>query len=565
MKFKIVTIFIALIFFIAQPASISKADLASDLLKKAQELAEKQKIKGKKLEAFILSNIITVDYEGKKQTYKFNKDITYNVYENSKVIGDGTWAIKGLTKSSIKLSGYRDIYFQIYNSKDKISTLTNLKKKSDGQTNRKILKISSLDDFEKQLTNSITKKEKKKVVKKEEVKKEEVKKEEVKKVVKKEEINSEDNNENIKITEETFKKNPNNLPLCKVDFMINGTKKDCWGIIYYSGGVMQHNCVGNCPVDMIEEGEIINGKQNGLLIVYMKEAIGIEHDGKDGFFIDGWGMEKRSECIISSTKIQNNEIVFFDKRDCSTVDNLNKLSMNLTSFICPGPMEYPYNCEILKTSINLSSSNENKITTCSDLENKINISEKGYKDIFFGMTENEFKLLGKCNGDQSTLDLEANMMGNGLKYMYLYKYSVNAVFNGIERVVEGYKVKTVSKIIVNTYTEYHDQKRYSNRSSGFVGIDEIRDILKKKYSLVSEPTAKDINLYNEFNKLELDRPKLDYVFKNQDTNNLIIYRIYNSQTKLDWFYVSEIHYLSKEGSINYLTEKKSKEVSESDF
>ena len=88
---------------------------------------------------------------------------------------------------------------------------------------------------------------------------------------------------------------------------------------------------------------------------------------------------------------------------------------------------------------------------------------------------------------------------------------------------------------------------------------------KKKYSLVSEPTAKDINLYNEFNKLELDRPKLDYVFKNQDTNNLIIYRIYNSQTKLDWFYVSEIHYLSKEGSINYLTEKKSKEVSESDF
>ena len=186
MKFKIVTIFIALILFIAQPVNISKADLASDLLKKAQELAEKQKIKGKKLEAFILSNIITVDYEGKEQTYKFNKDITYNVYENSKVIGDGTWAIKGLTKSSIKLSGYRDIYFQIYSAKDRISTLTNLKKKNDGQTNRKILKISSLDDFEEQLANSKTKKEKKKV-KKEEVKKK-VKKEEVKKKVKKEEI-----------------------------------------------------------------------------------------------------------------------------------------------------------------------------------------------------------------------------------------------------------------------------------------------------------------------------------------------------------------------------------------
>ena len=185
MKFKIVTIFIALILFIAQPVNISKADLASDLLKKAQELAEKQKIKGKKLEAFILSNIITVDYEGKEQTYKFNKDITYNVYENSKVIGDGTWAIKGLTKSSIKLSGYRDIYFQIYSSKDRISTLINLKRKSDGQTNRKILKISSLNNFEEQLAKSKIKKEKKKLVKKEEEKLTEEKAAEAKKLTEK--------------------------------------------------------------------------------------------------------------------------------------------------------------------------------------------------------------------------------------------------------------------------------------------------------------------------------------------------------------------------------------------
>ena len=185
MKFKIVTIFIALIFFIVLPVNISKADLASDLLKKAQDLSEKQKIKGKKLEVFILSNTITVDYEGKEQTYKFNKDITYDVYENSKVIGDGTWTIKGLTKSSIKLSGYKNIYFQIYNSKDKISTLTNLKKKSDSQTNRKILKISSLNDFEDQLANSKTKKEKKKLVKKEEEKLTEEKAAEAKKLTEK--------------------------------------------------------------------------------------------------------------------------------------------------------------------------------------------------------------------------------------------------------------------------------------------------------------------------------------------------------------------------------------------
>ena len=386
------------------------------------------------------------------------------------------------------------------------------------------------------------------------------------------EINLEDNNENIIIKLETFKKNPNNLPLCEVNFMTNGTEEDCWGIIYYAGNTMQQNCVGNCPVTSITETAIINNKVEGLLIEYYEEVIAIStlKDFKyvgTGLLIEGWGLGKRSECKISSTKLQNDEWVYFDEKDCSSINNLNNLNMNLTSFKCPGPGEYPYDCEIIKTNTNtnLYSSNENKITTCSELENKIQISEKGYKDIFFGMTEDEFKLLGKCNGDHTVLDLEANMMGDGLKYLYLYKYPVNAVFNGIERMVEGYKVKTVSKIIVNTYTEYHDEKKFANGNTGFVGIDEIRDILKKKYTLVSEPTEKDINLYNEFNKLELDRPKLDYVFKNENTNNLIIYRIYNSQTKLDWFYVSEIHYLSKEGSNNYLADKKSKEISEDDF
>ncbi|MDA9768171.1 hypothetical protein N9C71_03165 [Candidatus Pelagibacter sp.] len=145
---KILVIFIIPLSII-QPV---KADLASDLLKKAQELADKKKITGKKLKSFILSNVITVDYFGKEQTYKFNKDITYEVYEDAKIIGDGTWAIKGLTKNSIKLSGYRDIYFQIYHGKDRISTVTNLKKKNDNQNNIKILKISSPNDFEKQLS-----------------------------------------------------------------------------------------------------------------------------------------------------------------------------------------------------------------------------------------------------------------------------------------------------------------------------------------------------------------------------------------------------------------------------
>ena len=154
MKFKTIILFIALGLFVVQPANVLKADSVSDILGKTlgkgKELIGKQKIKGKKLKAFILNNVITVDYEGKKQSYKFNKN-TYEVYEDGKIVGDGTWAIKGLTKSSIKLSGYRDIYFQIYKAKDRISTLTNLKKDNDEQTNRKILGIASPTDFEKQL------------------------------------------------------------------------------------------------------------------------------------------------------------------------------------------------------------------------------------------------------------------------------------------------------------------------------------------------------------------------------------------------------------------------------
>jgi hypothetical protein len=154
MKFKTIILFIALGLFVVQPANVLKADSVSDILGKTlgkgKELIGKQKIKGKKLKAFILNNVITVDYEGKKQSYKFNKN-TYEVYEDGKIVGDGTWAIKGLTKSSIKLSGYRDIYFQIYKAKDRISTLTNLKKDNDERTNRKILGIASPTDFEKQL------------------------------------------------------------------------------------------------------------------------------------------------------------------------------------------------------------------------------------------------------------------------------------------------------------------------------------------------------------------------------------------------------------------------------
>ena len=148
---KIFNIFFLLCFILLFHHNAHADDAVTKILGKAQELAEKQKIKGKSLTDFITNNVITVDYEGEERSYKFNTDITYEVYVGGKIAEEGTWAIKGLTKSSIKLTGHQDLYIQIYKNKERISTLANLKKKNDSQTNRKILKISSSSDFEKQL------------------------------------------------------------------------------------------------------------------------------------------------------------------------------------------------------------------------------------------------------------------------------------------------------------------------------------------------------------------------------------------------------------------------------
>jgi len=161
MKFKNITLLIVFCLLVSSPTNVLYADDAvTKILDKAQELAEKKKIKGKNLSEFITNNVITVDYEGEERSYKFNTDDTYEVYVEGKIVEQGIWSIKGLTKKSIKLTGHQDLYIQIYKNKDRISTLTNLKKKNDSQTNRKILKISSSSDFDKQLAQIKPEKEK---------------------------------------------------------------------------------------------------------------------------------------------------------------------------------------------------------------------------------------------------------------------------------------------------------------------------------------------------------------------------------------------------------------------
>jgi len=142
---------ILLIFFILKSNLVFANTILDNplgsVLGKAQDIIDKQKITGKKLKKFLNNKVIAIDYDGQIEFYDFRDDITYFVYKNKNKIAQGNWSIKGLTKSSIKLTGYRDIYFQIYLTLDKISTITNLRKTKDNQTDRQIVKIINKKDF----------------------------------------------------------------------------------------------------------------------------------------------------------------------------------------------------------------------------------------------------------------------------------------------------------------------------------------------------------------------------------------------------------------------------------
>ena len=160
----------------------------------------------KKLVSFILNNVITIDYEGKKESYIFKKveigcqytvdrggcwKFIYEVQEGIKIVGKGTWMFhkmaqhmkrdkktdnqgrkfpeedlskfanlnKKLSKNSIKLSGYRSMYLQVYKKQDRVSTYAWVprkyedpkKDKKDDQINREIVNITPTKDFEKRI------------------------------------------------------------------------------------------------------------------------------------------------------------------------------------------------------------------------------------------------------------------------------------------------------------------------------------------------------------------------------------------------------------------------------
>ena len=168
---------------------------------KEKELTGKP-LSTKKLASLLLDNVITINYDGKEESYIFSKkdlgevcngarcwEHIYEIREGPKMVGKGTWVYskmsqfakgsdyperevtnesdlskfanlnKKLSKNSIKMSGSRNMYLQVYKKLDGVSTYAWLpgefedpkKNKQDDKINRAIVDITPTKDFDKRI------------------------------------------------------------------------------------------------------------------------------------------------------------------------------------------------------------------------------------------------------------------------------------------------------------------------------------------------------------------------------------------------------------------------------
>ena len=187
-----------------------------------------------------------------------------------------------------------------------------------------------------------------------------------------------------------------------------------------------------------------------------------------------------------------------------------------------------------------------RIKSCSDFEN--DDLEKVYKDFFFGMTKKEVTFLSECKNGKLT-DLKNYNYQDAFMIEKAYKYTVTAHFT------DG----VVDEIVSEPYNEIHD----IGSSSGIAGINELKDVLSKKYKLLHKPSEQDIQKFNDYGKKQA---RIDHVFEVKGSDRIILL----SQTRAPtqdgrYWFMGWIHYLSEDKTKEYLKELKSNTVSADDF
>jgi hypothetical protein len=148
----------------------------------------------------------------------------------------------------------------------------------------------------------------------------------------------------------SFVKNPKNLPICQpslkeIDFDTQ-VWDNCWGTQTWSGKRQSQQCVGNCPITRVFEGEYHDFKWSGLGINYYPESIWITIMknggwGETAWGIEGWGFEQRSECKLLGSKVVDDAWVDGEKTDCP---GIRELSAIFPTFDCT--KSYPFKCDL---------------------------------------------------------------------------------------------------------------------------------------------------------------------------------------------------------------------------
>ena len=399
--------------------------------------------------------------------------------------------------------------------------------------------------------------------KKKNTKKEEIVKEEVKTEKKNNKDQKSEKKENFVVVHGSFKKNPNNLPLCEpadlrdVDFS-KDIWHNCWGSQEWSNGISMHQCVGNCVANARFEGEWQNFKYNGLGIFYHHDQTTVSYykDNKkigQGLLYVGWGLEDRSKCNYYTETYVNGEVKLGkDKKDCSKDNNLHMVLFD-TKFV---------------------SDEEQKLLTQNKCDNyKINTGnysnkEKfgGYKDFYFGMKKIDALNLIECSKPSYFFNLDKDceniVLGAekcdhpfyGQRGVYaegLYKFGLGVEFEN----------ENVNKVRLNIIKEMRKERVFYMLDSGINEFENLKKSLSNKYKLLIKPSKTSIEKYNTNDYGGI----LHWVYQSDIKGNLILLVLDKRPIQNRFLHSGEVHYLSKELSEIYSAEIDSKTIKTDDL
>ena len=167
----------------------------------------------------------------------------------------------------------------------------------------------------------------------------------------------------------------------------------------------------------------------------------------------------------------------------------------------------------------------------------------GYKDFHFGMSGQDVSQILECKME---LDSKINVVGGMIDGLYKYNTTLRILNDKL------------SKIELQVFVNLRNKTPYYGEAPE--EFEQIKKAISNKYKLLKEPTKISID---EYNKEQYGR--LEWVFKSNDNDNLILLILKQWPGKTKYFYSGNVHYLSQEESKIYNEKLDSKIVKSDDL